>query len=203
MNQTKSLASNLGVSRLRPRQPTVSSKNNDAAPTVTGIPIRIIVPRTSRPTNSGDSNSPSISNQARRQSVTVSRIDGVQSTTQQPRRTSQPVQTTTTQLPSTTSNVRHSGQCIKCLRVLSLTVAGLLHSHGPGCPGSGQLLIPGSTQNVGPKQSCSTADSSDTTIPSSYAAQSSSPEDIMEMLRQRRCRVLKRVPKASRIPAAE
>ena len=47
------------------------------------------------------------------------------------------------------------------------------------------------------------AASSDTTIPSSYAAQSQSPEDIMEMLRQRRCRVLKRVSKASRISAAE
>ena len=208
MNKTKDVASNLGVPRLRPRQPTVSSKNNAATPTarsclstVTGIPIRI-TPRSSRPTNSDGPSSPSISDQARRQSVTASRSDGVQST-QQTRRTSQHVQIMTTQLPSTTTtNVRHNGQCIKCLRVLSLTAAGLLHSHGPGCPGSGQIPIPGSVQNVGPKQSCPAA-SSDTTIPSSFAAQGQSPEDIMEMLRQRRCRVLKRVPKASRTPAGE
>ena len=209
MNPTKAIASNLGVTRLRPRQPTVSSKNNDAAstvgsclPTVTGIPIRnTCTPRTSRPTNSRDSSSPPVSDQARRQSVAVSRIDGVQST-QQPRRTSQHVQITTTQLPSTNSNVRHNGQCIKCLRVLSLTAAGLLHSHGPGCPGSGQLPIPGYVQNMSSGLKQSTA-SFDTTIPSSYAVQSQSPEDIMEMLRQQRRRVLKRVPKASRIPAAE
>ena len=208
MNKTKDIASNLGVQRLRPRQPTVSSKISAATPTVrnclptvTGIPVRI-TPRASRPTNSDGPSSPSISDQARRQSVAASRIDGAQST-QQTRRTSQHVQIVTTQLPSTTtSNVRHNGQCIKCLRVLSLTAAGLLHSHGHGCPGSGQLPIPRSVQNVVPKQS-GTAASSDTTIPSSYAAQSQSPEDIMEMLRQRRCRVLKRVPKASRIPAAE
>jgi hypothetical protein len=39
------------------------------------------------------------------------------------------------------------------------------------------------------------------TNPSATANQS--PSDIMEMLRRHRCRVLKRVPKASRIPAAE
>ena len=208
MNKMKDIASNLGVPRLRPRQPTVSSKNNAATPsaqsclpTVTGIPIRI-TPRTSRPTNSDGPSSPSISDQARRQSVTASRIDGVQST-HQTRRTSQHVQIVTTQLPSTTTSyLHHNGQCIKCSRVLSLTAAGLHHSHGPGCSGSGQLPIPESVQNVVPKQSC-TAAPSDTTIPSSYAAQSQSPEDIMEMLRQRRCCVLKRVPKASRILAAE
>ena len=96
MNKTKDIASNLGVPRLRPRQPTVSSKINAATPTVrnclptvTGIPVRI-TPRASRPTNSDGPSSPSISDQALRQSVAASRIDGAQST-QQTRRTSQHV----------------------------------------------------------------------------------------------------------------
>ena len=37
---------------------------------------------------------------------------------------------------NTSQNTRHIGQCSRCFCVLSLTSAGLRHSHGPGCSGS-------------------------------------------------------------------
>ena len=49
---------------------------------------------------------------------------------------------------SSQSVVRRSGQCNHCLRVLSLTAAGRLHSHGPGWPGSGQHPVDGSIINL-------------------------------------------------------
>jgi hypothetical protein len=107
---------------------------------------------------------------------------------------------------SASSDARQFGQCTHCLRVLSLTTVGLLHSHGHGCPGSGQLPVAGSLKSVSlcPKRNTpSSLASPDLASTSSSANQSQSPSDIMEMLRQCRCRVLKRVPKASRIPAAE
>jgi hypothetical protein len=48
----------------------------------------------------------------------------------------------------TSQNTRHSGPCSRCFRVLSLTSAGLLHSHGPGCSGSGQMPVDGSNTSV-------------------------------------------------------
>ena len=38
---------------------------------------------------------------------------------------------------NTSQNTRHSGQYSRCFRILRLTSAGLLHSHGSGCSGSG------------------------------------------------------------------
>ena len=105
------------------------------------------------------------------------------------------------------SVVRRSGQWNHCLRVMSLTVAGRLHSHGPGCPGPGQLPVDGSISNL--SQSERNAVQLTTSLPnlggngSSALAPALSPEDIMDQLGQQRRRVLKRVPKASRIPAAE
>ena len=94
-----------------------------------------------------------------------SRVDAMKKPTVQPRRSSQRLSvqpsvnynTTSTSVNtvngghnsvSSQSVVRRSGQCIHCLRVMSLTVAGRLHSHGPGCPGSGQLPVDGSITNL-------------------------------------------------------
>ena len=106
-----------------------------------------------------------------------------------------------------TSETRQSGQCSSCLRVLSLTAAGLLHSHGPGCPGSSRPPVTGSTTSVTlrpkPGTQSSTAAAQNDSANTAPSAPPLSAADIMELLRHRRCRVLKRVPKASRIPAAD
>ena len=100
-----------------------------------------------------------------------------------------------------------AGSVMTVLRVMSLTVAGRLHSHGPGCPGSGQLPGDGSITNL--SQSERNAVQLTTSQPnlggngSSASAPAPSPVDIMDLLGQQRRRVLKRVPKALRISAAE
>jgi len=84
-----------------------------------------------------------------------------------------------------------------------------MHSHGPGCPGSGQPPVLGSVTSVSLRQNVKAQSSStkpsDSTHNSADSSQlpSQSPTEIIEFLRLRRCRVLKRVPKALRIPAAE
>ena len=40
---------------------------------------------------------------------------------------------------NTSPNTRHIGQCSRCFRVLSLTSAGHLHAHRPGCSVPGQM----------------------------------------------------------------
>jgi hypothetical protein len=110
-------------------------------------------------------------------------------------------------LPSTNrdrapTDCRRSGQCAQCLRVLSLTAAGSLHSHGPGCSGSGKQPVEGSVACV-TLHSQRIAQSSTAAINTPSASPIRTSVDIMELLRHRRVRVLKRVPKSSRIPAAE
>ena len=109
-------------------------------------------------------------------------------------------------LPSTERNTapadcRRNGQCAQRLRVMSLTAAGLLHSHGPGCSGSGKEPVEGSVACV-TLHSHRIAQSSTAAI-NTPASPIRTSVDIMELLRHRRVRVLKRVPKSSRIPAAE
>ena len=94
---------------------------------------------------------------------------------------------------------RRHGKCSQCMRIMSLTAAGVLHSHGPGCSGSGQAPIAGSTSTS--KRRPSSAES--TVNSKSTAPRSWSSPDILNLLRERRCRVLTRIPKASRSPAAE
>ena len=53
-----------------------------------------------------------------------------------------------TSVNNTSQNARCSGQCSRCLRLLSLTSAGLLHSHGSGCSGSGEMPVDGSVTGV-------------------------------------------------------
>lgn len=106
------------------------------------------------------------------------------------------------------SDKRLNGQCSHCLRVLSPTSAGLLHSHGHGCPGSSQMPVSGSVKG-GPVCSSSKHKSQELIKPSVSAVAGSSADqnelsaNIVELMRNRRCRVLKRVPKASRTPAAD
>ena len=115
---------------------------------------------------------------------------------------------------NTSQNTRHSGQCSRCFRVLSLTSAGLLHSHGPGCSGSGQMPVDGSVTSVvlpsnpavqatasGSSNEVSVQPSDQIAVASSLSTQS--VVDIMTLIRLRRCRVLERIPKASRIPVAD
>jgi hypothetical protein len=105
-------------------------------------------------------------------------------------------------------DTRKRGQCTRCLRVISLTAAGLLHCHGPRCPGSNQPPMSRSVSSVPPlRQKHVTRSSiraaSDFSGVTSYSSSIQSCTGIMELLRHHRCRVLKRVPKASRLPAAE
>jgi hypothetical protein len=89
---------------------------------------------------------------------------------------------------------------------LSLTSAGLLHSHGHGCPGSSQPPFEGSVESG---SVCSRICSQESIAPSIFTGASSTTDpsqlsaDIVKLLRELHCRVLKRVPKASRIPAAD
>jgi len=112
-----------------------------------------------------------------------------------------PVSSQSTEKDST-ADCRRSGQCVQCLRVLSLTAAGLLHSHGPGCSGSGKQPVVGSVTCV-TLHSQRIVQSSTAATNCSSASPIRTSVDIMEQLRHRRVRVLKRVPKSSRIPAAE
>jgi len=101
---------------------------------------------------------------------------------------------------------RQNGQCPKCLRIMSLTLSGLLHKHGPapGCPGTGQLPVDGSIASSQHSKSAlqpSTSSNSvgDTTNCSEVLQTST---NIMDLLNMNRRRVLKRVPRSSRVPAA-
>ena len=95
--------------------------------------------------------------------------------------------------------IRRTGQCSVCLRVLSLTAAGLIHQHGPspGCSGTGCQPIVGSTCIKDPELS--------TAAPPSTSASSvnNSEQDLLQSILSQRCRLLKRIPKASRTLAAE
>ena len=95
--------------------------------------------------------------------------------------------------------IRRTGQCVVCLRVLSLTAAGLIHQHGPspGCPGTGRPPVDGSACLKDPELNA--------TLPSTSTASSNnnSQHDLLQSIRSERCRLLKRIPKASRTLAAE
>jgi len=94
---------------------------------------------------------------------------------------------------------RRTGQCCVCLRVLSLTAAGLIHQHGPspGCPGTGRQPVEGSI--------CLKDPDLNATQPTTFiaSANDNSQQDLLHSITSERCRVLKRIPKASRALAAE
>ena len=96
-------------------------------------------------------------------------------------------------------SARHVGQCQSCFRTVSLTSVGVLYKHGPNCPGSGQ---PPRTQAQA-QHSTNVVDINSTSPSSTDTVSSStSASNILETINDYRRRVLRRIPKASRIPAA-
>ena len=98
---------------------------------------------------------------------------------------------------------KKNGQCSVCLRTICLTTSGVIHKHGPGCPGSSQLPIPSSIQANGTVMSGATSDAA---VPESSNNLGSIPVEnsssLLEEVCNARNRVIKYIPKASRIPAA-
>jgi hypothetical protein len=93
---------------------------------------------------------------------------------------------------------------------MSITSAGVVHKHGlPSnpCAGSGCVPVTATTSVVLSNQSTSFSgtgvSASTNNQPNTQPNSSKNSTDILEILRLHRCRVLKRVPKASRIPAAD
>ena len=89
---------------------------------------------------------------------------------------------------------RKTGRCKICKRDIHLTVAGVLYKHGPGCAGSGELLVNGSVTDV---DSIQQLDYTDSQPPPEITA-----DYIAEKLTNK-SRLLRRIPKASRLCAAE
>ena len=96
----------------------------------------------------------------------------------------------------TSQRQRRTGQCTICLRHLSLTASGLVHQHGTGCAGNGCPPVDGSV-NVGGRRSETSSSQSTAQLLSG-----DTPE-LIDVLRSERCRLLKRIPKASRSLAAD
>jgi len=91
---------------------------------------------------------------------------------------------------------RRTGQCTVCLRHLSLTGSGLVHQHGPGCAGNGCPPVDGSIIV------CSSQSETSSSQSTAQLLSDDTPE-LIDVLRSERCRLLKRIPKASRSLAAD
>ena len=91
---------------------------------------------------------------------------------------------------------RRTGQCTVCLRHLSLTTSGLVHQHGPGCAGNGYPPVDGSIIV------CSSQSETSSSQSSAQLLSDDTPEPI-DVLRSEPCRLLKRIPKASRSHAVD
>lgn len=91
------------------------------------------------------------------------------------------------------------GTCSVCLRVLSLTAAGLIHSHGHGspCAGTGNPPADISTTSNTPVSLCTTV-----CQPSEQSNPQHDAQSLLDIIITARVQVLKYVPKASRIMAA-
>ena len=96
------------------------------------------------------------------------------------------------------ASVRPSGQCPCCLRTLSLTTAGVLHKHGPHCPGAGQP--PCSTTVITQQQKQPGLLSAEVSqIPTIHDETASLSTSVLSS----RAKLLKYIPKASRMLAAD
>jgi hypothetical protein len=120
--------------------------------------------------------------------------------------------------PST--NVKQFGQCDVCHRLISLTSTGRLRKHGTGsgCSGYGQLpQLLSSSRNVYQqrlsKHPTGTSQIQQQDLPAndvtstdlfdfSHSQQITASEDNISLLQSHHCRLLKRIPKASRSLAA-
>jgi Reverse transcriptase (RNA-dependent DNA polymerase) len=91
---------------------------------------------------------------------------------------------------------RRTGQCTVCLRHLSLTASGLVHQHGPGCAGNGCPPVDGSIVVCSGQSETSSSQSTAQLL-------SDDTPELIDVLRSERCRLLKRIPKASRSLAAD
>ena len=188
---TKVLAIGLGITRSRQR-PLVEQS--------TGSFVAASAPSVLKTKASGRSTQRNATNQHVRLSSTHTL-----STAIDPAAAAEPV-IDAVSVPSDMRQKTKNGQCSHCRRFLSLTSAGMLHSHGHGCPGSSQLPVEGSVKS-GPV--CSRICSQESIAPSVFTGASSTADpsqlsaDIVKLLRELHCRVLKRVPKASRTPAAD
>jgi len=106
---------------------------------------------------------------------------------------------------------KQSGSCPVCFRHMSITSAGVIHKHGlPSnpCAGSGCVPIRTVTTSVSSSNQSTTSSASGVSASTNnqqntQASSSPNSTNILDILRSHRCRVLKRVPKASRIPAAD
>lgn len=99
---------------------------------------------------------------------------------------------------------RRIGQCTVCLRILSLTISGVLYKHGPGCTGSGLSPADGTSSEYQPHDSKESVQnkSSLSGSASSSALPHKSSVGILNLLQSLQSRAVKRIPKGSRIHAA-
>jgi len=107
---------------------------------------------------------------------------------------------------STQSSQKKLGSCAVCLRQISLTSSGVIHSHGHGrpCAGSGCLPATSSVSTSSTSQPGIVAPAA-TNHPSTASVVSSPQLDsqtLLDNVVSARCRLLKYIPKASRIQAA-
>ena len=89
--------------------------------------------------------------------------------------------------------------CSVCLRILSLTNAGVIHQHGPGCQGTGHLPVDGSVNNK-------IIESSNDTQANKHSVAThvtTDSQELIDVIRSERCRLIKRIPKASRTSTAD
>ena len=95
------------------------------------------------------------------------------------------------------ASVRRTGQCPCCLRTLSLTTAGVLHKHGPHCPGAGQPSR--STTVITQQQQPGLLSAKVSQIPPIDDVTANLSTSVISS----RAKLLKYVPKASRMLAAD
>jgi hypothetical protein len=98
------------------------------------------------------------------------------------------------------------GQCENCMRLISLTKASRLYTHGRGCIGSEQPPVVGSVTDNKPLSASqvSTWQVSASVVSADAACKDiSSADELRIVLLQHRRRVVKRIPKGSRLNAAE
>ena len=103
-------------------------------------------------------------------------------------------------LVSVSKRPRSVGLCRVCKRQIHVTTTGVLYKHGPGCAGSGVHPVDGSVMDIDGNSQQKRSASGD----SANSVDEMTSDDFLNQLRDgMRCRLLKRIPKASRLAAAE
>jgi hypothetical protein len=91
--------------------------------------------------------------------------------------------------------------CTKCHRLICLNADGLIRSHGPGCAGAGLAPADDSIPTTLFKWAPATIDDAVADTPD--ASNSVGDLDLIDAIKSVKCRVLKRIPKGSRMRAAD